>query len=285
MKIAQDEQHQCLGYTKHTHRRCRLQRRQGEKTCLIHKHYYTNWFTTHTADEWRTAGKRARQEIEFQLQHRHVVPPPHILADIPSHSLDVWNLFVTHSDESITLNRPCLEAALKYMIKSLFLLNHNGSELVRQTMQDNRKRLETYLKSPSDCQAVFRLVLQYCVRTCAFYFETMNVSSERIRAVFRSVVLKPQGWRQLLFSNGLEDVYQDERAKYIQMWPDTFNLLFMNKIDPIWRQVHSEFTEKHRTYLRERTAIIKEELIAEVFHPRRIEPLIMKYGIEVLDDF
>jgi hypothetical protein len=41
---------------------------------------------------------------------------------------------------------------------------------------------------------------------------------------------------------------------------------------------------EYKTRYRERTAAIREELLAEVFHPLRIEKLIEACGIDFLDN-
>jgi hypothetical protein len=285
MKVAQTANEQCLGYSKKDHRRCRLQRRPGEKTCLIHKHYYTNWFNTHTVNEWRTAGKRCRSEIVFQLRNRHVVPPSHILARIPTHSLDVWNLFVQFSDEPISLNEECFHFAVKNIVKSLLILKHTGSDKYRDYIQTIRKSIDIYLKTPDDCKMVFLKILNCIMTMLALQFETFRVSIQTLRLVLRILFLKPNGWRQMVFSRELETLYSLERSTHVIMWPDTYERVFVTKLDPAFSQVFEEMQNKHKQAIQTRVNILKEDLIAAALHPCRIEPLIEKYGIEVLDDF
>ncbi len=283
MKIAQTVTEQCLGYSKKDHRRCRLQRRPGEKTCLIHKHYYTNWFETHTADEWRTAGKRCRSEIQFQLNHFHVVPPPHILARISTHSLDVWNLFVQFSDEPICLNEECFHLAIKNIVKNLLIMKHTGSDTYRDYIQNIRNSMDRYLKTPDDCKMVFLKILNCIMSMLALQFETFRVSIQTLRLVLRILFRKPNGWRQMVFSRELETLYSLERSTYVMMWPDTYERVFVTKLDPAFSQVLEEMQIKHKQAIQARTQVFKEELVAEVLHPRRIGPLIHQYGIEILD--
>lgn len=283
MKVAQIANEQCLGYSKKDHRRCRLQRRPGEKTCLIHKHYYTNWFTTHTAAEWRTAGKRCRSEMLFQLSKFHVVPPPHILARIPTHSLDFWNLCVKFSDEPICLNEDCLHIAIKNIVKSLLLMKHTGSDTYRDYIQNVRKTIDSYLKTPDDCKIVFLKILNCIMSMLALQFETFHVSIDTLRLVLRILLVRPRGWRQMVFSRELETLYSLERSTHVIMWPDTYEQVFVTKLDPVFSQVLDELQTKHTRVIKERANVFKEELIQEVLHPRRIEPLINQYGIEILD--
>lgn len=61
---------QCLGYTK-DHRRCRLDR-INERTCKIHRNYYTNWLVKHPINLYYIS-QRKINEIIFQLESGNIV--------------------------------------------------------------------------------------------------------------------------------------------------------------------------------------------------------------------
>lgn len=62
---------QCLAYT-NEHRRCRLER-NSERTCEIHRNYYTNWITKHPLNSFLSYNTRRKyNEIYFQLRNGYV---------------------------------------------------------------------------------------------------------------------------------------------------------------------------------------------------------------------
>jgi hypothetical protein len=279
MRIARTANEQCLGYSKKDHRRCRLQRRPGEKTCLIHKHYYTNWFETHTVNEWRMAGKRCRSEMLFQLSKFHVVPTLHTIVRIETHSLDFWNLCVKFSDEPIRLNEGCFHFSIRNIVRSLLIMKHTGSDEYRDYIQNVRNTLDTYLKTPADCKAVFLKILDVLVSYWLLVLGADELPTEKIRRVFQILLLKPRGWRQIVFSEEMKTLHRVDLSSWIVSGPSRW----LDKLDVIISQVLDEMQTKHKHSIQERTHVFKEELIQEVLHPRRIEPLIYQYGIEILD--
>ena len=63
---------QCLGYTS-DHRRCRLER-YNDKTCTIHRNYYTNWLEKHPLNSYTTYNTiRKRNEIIFHLKTGNII--------------------------------------------------------------------------------------------------------------------------------------------------------------------------------------------------------------------
>jgi hypothetical protein len=223
--------------------------------------------------------------MQFQMKQFHVVPPPHILARIPTHSLDVWNLFVQFSDEPICLNEECFHLAIKNIVKSLLVMKHTGSDTYRDYIQNVRKTIDSYLKTPDDCKAVFLKILNCIMSMVALQFETFRVSVQTLRLVLRILFQKPNGWRQMILSRELETLYSLERSTHVTMWPDTYEQVFVTKLDPAFSHVLEEMQTKNKHSIQERTHVFKEDLIAAALHPRRIGPLIEKYGIEILDDF
>jgi hypothetical protein len=78
--LHKEKQKQCLGFTKE-HRRCRLERLKDNKTCSIHRNYYTNWFEkcgyVLKYIPWERMTPRVRKELEFQLKFHHVTITEH----------------------------------------------------------------------------------------------------------------------------------------------------------------------------------------------------------------
>ena len=61
----------CLGYTS-DHRRCRL-KKINERTCKIHRNYYTEWLLKHPLNSFTSySSHRKINELIFQLSHGHV---------------------------------------------------------------------------------------------------------------------------------------------------------------------------------------------------------------------
>jgi hypothetical protein len=61
----------CLGYTS-DHRRCRL-KKINERTCKIHRNYYTDWLLKHPLNSFTSySSQRKINELIFQLNHGHV---------------------------------------------------------------------------------------------------------------------------------------------------------------------------------------------------------------------
>jgi len=63
---------QCLAYTG-DHRRCRLER-YNERTCRVHRNYYTDWLVKHPLNSYYSYNSiRKFNELAFQLQYGNIV--------------------------------------------------------------------------------------------------------------------------------------------------------------------------------------------------------------------
>lgn len=111
---------QCCAFTK-DHRRCRLTRSQGQKTCLIHRNYYYQWFDTMLFHKeglsWYSLSRRQRYEIEFQLRHKHVILTE---SDVQSFTRNPYTLFPQKLIEWGAIDPFWIESVFQGIITTLF---------------------------------------------------------------------------------------------------------------------------------------------------------------------
>ena len=125
---------QCLGYTK-DHRRCRLDR-INEKTCKIHRNYYTNWLVKHPINI-HYISQRKINEIIFQLESGNIViNKEYVKANVRFYEHDKYLFLINHAkinplwstevfqsyletslDTSILISTETCIEALRYLFK------------------------------------------------------------------------------------------------------------------------------------------------------------------------
>ena len=87
----------CLGYTS-DHRRCRL-KKINERTCKIHRNYYTDWLVKHPLNSVTSyLSSRKINELIFQLSHKHVIiDKSYILDNFSLHHMLEYSFLITHA--------------------------------------------------------------------------------------------------------------------------------------------------------------------------------------------
>jgi len=87
----------CLGYTS-DHRRCRL-KKINEKTCKIHRNYYTDWLLKHPLNSYTSySSQRKINELIFQLSHGHVsINQEYITGNFSLHHMLEYSFLITYA--------------------------------------------------------------------------------------------------------------------------------------------------------------------------------------------
>jgi hypothetical protein len=262
---------QCLGFCSKTHKRCRLERRQGQKTCQIHTNYYDAWTTKHPPFYHPDhISKRHLKEIIFQLQNHHVEVSQTFLSALAAPYYQYYALVMKYSDYPLSLNHRCFRTMMDEIPTSIcHAANRNNFFLFFSRLVE----LGHCLKDPISCKTTFRFVLYKYI--C--FFSEHNLSFDTGAYILQMTFELP-GWRFLLYWNGLDETL-DTVWKLLPELPQSF----WSK--DVFRQHLYMFHMYHANPIRLINGIFKEEAIQKVFHPDRIQRLLDKgYTLDEIFD-
>ncbi len=275
--VAETEETRCLAFTKE-HRRCRLEREEGSKTCPYHRTYFSRWLETHKGFHRAYSSQREMAEYHFQIVNKHVHIPESYVAQLGRMYTGYYLFLIEQTGVSASVNLPLVRYVVKCDSWTIFVTEHHS------IANHYFKRLAPLFTDPTSILVCFRVLWQEMVETYRFYKDEGNHFPTRFRHVFFSPV-----WRPILFNKDLwyiiqtiwEDNVTREEHQAQHMHPD---LRFKEEWSrERFQDMLYEMTVHHQTKLKERIQPFKEELIATAMHPRRVERLINEFGIDVLD--
>jgi hypothetical protein len=197
--LYKQKQKQCLAFTKE-HRRCRLEQLNGEKTCSIHRNYYTDWFEKHAYIlkyiPWEKMTPRIRKELEFQLKFHHVTITEHDIIR------EFWNLIITDNYEKLILYQcinpiwcPHLFDALldKYIHKFIYT-----DGFMFHTVREYNKLLESFI-SIDRLNYVFSYIHYRCIWLISDRHNHIIPNLHEIIYSIWNVTLSSPAWRPFLY--------------------------------------------------------------------------------------
>lgn len=261
-KLATNKAEQCLGFSK-DHRQCRLIRRSGERTCAIHKHYFSDWISNHCHFyKWEWLSKRQKAEFQFQLSNGYVqISQEHVCRLNHTH-LDYYLKLVDYAKIPVEWNMVLLHTAVYRIL----------DEVLKQT--ERTVNLSYFLQTPRNCILTLTALLRSLVSKTVLYrlAEGQWMPLTRLVSVWFECTIINAEWEQLLWSQELRTCFRDELEVCLQ---DPSNTLLVavgrSIVKPLYDEwiplFHSTFASRHK----ERMSLIKEELVAQAWHPRRVE--------------
>ncbi len=278
-KLASSCLDRCLGFSKRDCRQCRRKQRPGSNTCVIHRNYYKNWFATHKGFFDRNQlTSRQLNEYLVQLGGRHVVPPESLIRNLPQDMADYWELLVTCTDYPIHLNIVCLRYTLYTIL----------ADLIRATRLDvyaenAAERIGTFCKDPESCTLVFGMLIQELILLFMFWESQMPLSRATLQRLLHICLLRPHQWIQVLYSHSFHDVYQSRRDNLLQSELIRSSRVVERFFDPVVPSFINTMWTKHAYTAQKKSAYFKEELIANVYSPRRLEALLEAGGFDGIE--
>lgn len=277
-RLAKHEKEQCCAFDSKDHRRCRLVREPEKLTCKIHKTYYDRWHEKHPPFADWLLSKRIEEEYRFQFKNGYVQ-----FDSFPSLLL-------------ITINRNIYTKMIRILLEttpfSLKDYPHCISTLVSNEFGSRIAfPFETHLAKITELMYIFkdsetlRLFLEQLTLYMVNYAFT-STQHAHIALTYATIVNSHLPWINLLYADSISQIIptvihrfhtdyalnQDQKdfiAQFTEMY-----------LEPTLLNFH----HSHRHLIRHKCDQFKEELIANVCHPRRIEKLIETYGIEIMDD-
>jgi hypothetical protein len=260
--VAKTGKTQCTAFGHRDKRRCRLERRDGELTCHIHKNYYKHWYERHRLFDRYQMSNREVEELEFQIQNHYVNIPANWITQLYTPGERAWYSFVMdNTDLSPVLNLECFQS----LFYNTFFYN---------TVWNNADYIRSYVRDVESCMFAFTMILQW----------SMQMSHGGIYSCLdlASVYVDKLDWKPILYSTQCMDV--------LKMLEPQIRSTFPQIEEDIEDPTHP-FVLFIRTFLnriarpiKKRCALYKEDLIAAVLSPRRIQRLLdMGYDFDVLD--
>lgn len=271
--IAQKESEQCLAYSRTSHRRCRLCRLHGQKTCSTHKNYYKNWFANH--QPWYRLSWLSDREVaewKFQLQNGYVeVPEVHVRGLQPTFT-EYYRFLVTYARVPVEWNTHCLQATLKNMLRTLFALNEGAI-----------RRVKCLLNTPRDCIVVFQQLLYAWIQYLVEMRQETGVWIPYGTAydILRDVLHGCDEWKQILFSSDFEKILT-ARATVLHVPGSLLNSVDTQYVQPLQADLLRNLKLHLKSLVYRRISPYHEELMQVTWHPKRVEAML-EAGIEPWD--
>jgi hypothetical protein len=244
----------------------------NQKTCCIHKNYYKDWLTKHPPFyDTDHISIRQLKEYIFQLKNRHVILSESFLTGLAVPYFQYYAFVMRYSDFPIILNSHCFYTLMASVPRSLCSAAHNN---LLQLFIKHLVELAFFLKDPKSCSVVLGYVLYECGR----YFIQFNVPFDTGTFILTNLFELP-GWRYLLYWKGLDEALT-KIWDVLTVPGSTFWTI------DVFRQHLHLFHMYHGSSIRIHSNLFKEELIANVLHPRRVQRLLdLGYSLDdILDN-
>lgn len=273
---------QCCGFSGKDNRRCRLNREPGTLVCKIHKHYYDGWWSGRKVTHLSV---RQERELEFQLKNGYIDIPKSLLSQLeqfPHHHIEYAPFFriVVGSSNVLPTDYPELTYA---MLHRTFqdVLNYTTGEI----SMDNYKTIVPYCKTADSCWLVLLVAGTWIINT-NYHAWVVQSSLTFLMQLFHGFLVSVPELRCLGFSDRLHSYAKDlcvfYKTHYQVTTPDVHAT-----VDFLCAHLQTHLLITMKAFMEEQKArcnTFKEELIANRFHPSRIEALIEQFGIDYLEN-
>jgi hypothetical protein len=263
---------QCCAFGK-DHRRCRLASLPETNTCYVHKFYYINWFNSHPGFfSLNFISKRQLKEYIFQFRNRYVTLPVAHVTSIPANWYDYYNTIIMYTDHCPLVNRACLRNVVNIIVRGAFVPIAPG-----QFDESVYEDLRFFLKSPEACAVVFHELVQAGLDLLRWGWRNVPRTVDVIHSIY-SKFFALEEWRYIACGSSLIKLFKNALTPM-----DRFDHFVRTTFHPAFVGAIRELKQTHRSHMKNRVAVFREELVAQVFHPDRMQQLIDTYGIDVLD--
>jgi len=283
--MAKSEEIRCLAFGQIDKRQCRLQKRPGEKTCYIHRNYYTYWFKTHKPFyHIKTLTERELAEYKFQLTNGHLIVPTDHVESLSESYEEYYMFLIEHTNLSLSSNPTLLRASLTKLLYKVYKEQYKISWLFYEHTDEYFKWA---LRDTTSCIHVFNEIIRFA------YMYALDISLmispalsySILQTVLETVLLKYPGWRQLVYSTLPQSICKLQHEEFEKSGYHPYHIDSVSHcLVPILKNVLALFKATHQSALVERLRPYKEELIAQACHPRHLQRwLDAGYTLDVLD--
>lgn len=283
--LAKSNDTRCLGFSKKDIRRCRLERRPGERTCQIHRNYYDNWLEKHPMFDWTNTvhgpTERQLEEYRFQVNGGHVPISEQYLATIPPRFCTYYVFLLFNTSLSPSLNPKAMSKYIDELLSPVFT-NTNISynkEVIQSTVIP---ALDILLQDLPSCMLVFESILSFIFRY-VIMSTVLETEVRYIEWVIELVLLENNGWKQLLYCTQPLKLYMEKRKIFLTMNSTIQQIqnAIHTFLDPVIIPTLQLFHVVHASRIAACLQPHKEEIIASACHPRRMVRLLdMGYTLE-----
>ena len=263
--MAQNTSEQCLAYSRNNHRRCRLRRLYGQKTCSTHKNYYRNWFINHKPWYRLTwLSERELAEWRFQLLQGHVEVPEVHVRGLQAPLVEYYRFLLTHARIPVEWNTVCLNTSLTDIMQRMFA-NEEGAE----------RGLQLFLNTPRDCVVVFQHLFYVWIQHLIEVRRDTGIwiSYATAYGVLRTLLHGCEEWRQVFYSCDIEKIVM-ARATILHVPGSILNTVDTLYIQPLQTDLLQNFKLYLRSVIRNRLAPYHEELMQVTWHPDRVAAML-----------
>lgn len=267
--VALQEADQCLAFSRNNHRRCRLRRLEGQKTCNTHKNYYKRWFVNH--QPWYRItwlSQRELAEWKFQLSNGYVDIPESYVRSLNGSLSEYYRFLVQYAQVPVDWNRPCLTASIV---------------IDPQHPEQTTDALRIFLNTPEDCAIVFKELLFRWIQTLIAYHQKNSIwlpYADALR-ILQTIITGCEDWQQLLFSQSIENELA-RRARIFHVAGSMLAHINITYVLPLQQDLPLAFKTFFKDAAKRRIAPFHEELIAAAWHPDRVSKWL-EAGIEPCD--
>ena len=279
----------CLAFTK-DRRKCRL-KKDGEKVCKIHKHYFASWLESHPPlqnESLQNDKGRIFKEYMSVLSNKHVIPTESYVRAIPRtlQYIKYYMFMCSFSDINPLWNRECFKNTIYLIVNNIFssYLNEQGYRLSGMDLiQEIYSTFSILFKNHETVREGLKYVIFYSINNMISLHRTYETSDAGIVDFSMSVYRILFGWvywRSMFLSQDIKKVCDEVKEKLSETLNPNIVEFFMNTVVMVCIE---NGKEEWRTKIRSTCNIYKEELIMNVWSPIRIKK-ILDSGLDV-DDF
>jgi hypothetical protein len=274
---AKSKETQCHAFGKTDVRRCRLECEPGKKTCQVHRNYYLYWFDTHPPfiDGDKPLTNRKYEEYRFQIQEGHVQITKEYLDSLPLNAFPYYAFILLHTDISPSISKRLLGS---YMIELLKPAYSDTVETLSGPFKSSIEHaLTLLLRDHKSCIYVFECIVKFVFKYTILEY-AFGITNNALDYVLTVLLLNNPLWSQVLHSSLLQTIYAFECKTFKEGYPEdsTYKQLLHTVIDPCMNPFLKLFHTIHKSRLEDTIRPIKEELIAEACHPKRLHFLLEK---------
>jgi len=286
--VAKSKDTQCLGFGKNDKRRCRLERRPGERTCQIHRNYYDNWIEKHPMFDFMSTlngpTDRTLEEYRFQIKEGHVPISEEYFASIPPRMYSYYVFLLLNTTLSPLLNQ---KAMAKYIDELLSPVFTNVSLRHKETFKSTIvPALDILLQDFPSIVMVYESILSFLFRF-VILSSILEIEVGQIEWILEVLLLENNSWKQLLYSTKPLKMYMEKRKLFLHTNNTIQQMQYAihSLLDPVIIPTLQIFHVVHASKVAGRLQPYKEELIASACHPRRLHRLLeLGYTLEDILD-
>lgn len=241
---------QCCAFSKSDKRRCRLERESEKLTCHIHRNYYTNWLEKcKPIFKWESLSSREKDEIIFQISNRYVEIPEEIIKSLSPGHIGFFKILMQYTDHSPLLNYFCLNNFIEKIISDVKYYNE----------------IEFVIKDPKSAYMTI-----YILQKSLVYFS--NESIEQYFSLLTNFT-DQENFRNILYSSYNQNIFKANRDFFTMVtpfFPELFTPGLWDAENGHIRKWIIQFNSVHSKRLLQRISVFKEELLANAWHPSRV---------------